>query len=210
MGANPVAWLIPCHRVLRSEGELRGGYRWGTTRKAAGLLWEEGKGSGRVSVIVSVTPRGGGFLLALPTTNPRLKSPPMQRPTYKRQHPKIPCVMPVPAEVDLKEVAQCVRYIGSQQHKDCPSMAGPAPRPYPSASICPSNLAHEAAKIQGWLATAILKGHTGPWDRGFPKYVWHQVGEVLFEARLTNAEQGHYKGYPLEPGTRISSLEESA
>jgi AraC family transcriptional regulator of adaptative response/methylated-DNA-[protein]-cysteine methyltransferase len=32
VGANPVAYLIPCHRVLRASGEL-GGYRWGTDRK---------------------------------------------------------------------------------------------------------------------------------------------------------------------------------
>jgi AraC family transcriptional regulator of adaptative response/methylated-DNA-[protein]-cysteine methyltransferase len=32
VGANPVAYLIPCHRVLRSSGAL-GGYRWGTERK---------------------------------------------------------------------------------------------------------------------------------------------------------------------------------
>ncbi|MFT5133149.1 MAG: AraC family transcriptional regulator of adaptative response [Gammaproteobacteria bacterium] len=32
IGANPVAYLIPCHRVLRSSGEL-GGYRWGMERK---------------------------------------------------------------------------------------------------------------------------------------------------------------------------------
>jgi AraC family transcriptional regulator of adaptative response/methylated-DNA-[protein]-cysteine methyltransferase len=32
VGRNPVALLIPCHRVLRASGEL-GGYRWGTTRK---------------------------------------------------------------------------------------------------------------------------------------------------------------------------------
>ncbi len=32
VGRNPVATLIPCHRVLRATGEL-GGYRWGTTRK---------------------------------------------------------------------------------------------------------------------------------------------------------------------------------
>ena len=32
VGANPIAYLIPCHRVLRSSGAL-GGYRWGTDRK---------------------------------------------------------------------------------------------------------------------------------------------------------------------------------
>lgn len=30
--ANPVAILIPCHRVIRSDGSI-GGYRWGATRK---------------------------------------------------------------------------------------------------------------------------------------------------------------------------------
>lgn len=39
VGRNPVAALIPCHRVLRSTGEL-GGYRWGTTRKRALLARE--------------------------------------------------------------------------------------------------------------------------------------------------------------------------
>lgn len=34
VGSNPVAWLIPCHRVIRSVGEL-GGYHWGTTTKYA-------------------------------------------------------------------------------------------------------------------------------------------------------------------------------
>jgi AraC family transcriptional regulator of adaptative response/methylated-DNA-[protein]-cysteine methyltransferase len=39
IGANPIAWLIPCHRVIRESGAL-GGYRWGTGRKAAMLGWE--------------------------------------------------------------------------------------------------------------------------------------------------------------------------
>jgi len=38
-GANPVAWLIPCHNVLRSDGAL-GGYHWGEDRKRAILAWQ--------------------------------------------------------------------------------------------------------------------------------------------------------------------------
>lgn len=39
VGANPVAWLIPCHRVLRAGGVL-GDYHWGPERKRAMLAWE--------------------------------------------------------------------------------------------------------------------------------------------------------------------------
>jgi len=39
VGANPLAYLIPCHRVLRQTGAL-GGYRWGTERKRLLLAWE--------------------------------------------------------------------------------------------------------------------------------------------------------------------------
>lgn len=39
VAANPVAYLIPCHRVLRASGEW-GGYRWGSTRKPLLLAWE--------------------------------------------------------------------------------------------------------------------------------------------------------------------------
>jgi len=39
VGHNPIAYLIPCHRVLRNNGEI-GGYRWGTIRKRAILAME--------------------------------------------------------------------------------------------------------------------------------------------------------------------------
>ncbi|PKP44482.1 MAG: cysteine methyltransferase [Bacteroidetes bacterium HGW-Bacteroidetes-13] len=45
IGSNPVAYLIPCHRVIQSSG-LLGGYMWGTTRKTAIIGWEASRSSG--------------------------------------------------------------------------------------------------------------------------------------------------------------------
>lgn len=51
-GANPVAMLVPCHRVLRGDGAI-GGYRWGSERKRALLEAEGGAGDRRQSTVDS-------------------------------------------------------------------------------------------------------------------------------------------------------------
>jgi AraC family transcriptional regulator of adaptative response/methylated-DNA-[protein]-cysteine methyltransferase len=45
IGDNPVAYLIPCHRVIQSAG-ITGGYHWGTTRKNAIIGWEAARTAG--------------------------------------------------------------------------------------------------------------------------------------------------------------------
>lgn len=40
VGSNSIAYLIPCHRVIRETGVI-GQYRWGTTRKRCILTWEQ-------------------------------------------------------------------------------------------------------------------------------------------------------------------------
>lgn len=45
VGANPVSFVVPCHRALGKSGALTG-YHWGLTRKRAILGWEAGQGSG--------------------------------------------------------------------------------------------------------------------------------------------------------------------
>jgi AraC family transcriptional regulator, regulatory protein of adaptative response / methylated-DNA-[protein]-cysteine methyltransferase len=42
IGSNPVAYLIPCHRVIRQEAII-GQYRWGSLRKTALIGWEKAK-----------------------------------------------------------------------------------------------------------------------------------------------------------------------
>ncbi len=39
IGSNPVAFLIPCHRVIQSSGKI-GGYMWGSDRKQMIIGWE--------------------------------------------------------------------------------------------------------------------------------------------------------------------------
>ncbi len=47
IGSNPIAYIIPCHRVITSSGNL-GGYHWGIDRKSAIIGWEAARESIRV------------------------------------------------------------------------------------------------------------------------------------------------------------------
>ena len=42
VGKNPLAYLIPCHRVIRETGVI-GDYRWGRIRKQAIVAWESAR-----------------------------------------------------------------------------------------------------------------------------------------------------------------------
>jgi AraC family transcriptional regulator of adaptative response/methylated-DNA-[protein]-cysteine methyltransferase len=42
VGKNPIAFVVPCHRVIGKAGALTG-YHWGITRKHAMLGWEAGQ-----------------------------------------------------------------------------------------------------------------------------------------------------------------------
>ncbi len=58
VGKNPISWLIPCHRVLRSTGAL-GGYAWGPDRKRVMLALERVHHPPRTEYAATpATPRG--------------------------------------------------------------------------------------------------------------------------------------------------------
>jgi AraC family transcriptional regulator of adaptative response/methylated-DNA-[protein]-cysteine methyltransferase len=62
VGANPVAWLIPCHNVLCKSGAL-GGYHWGADRKRAMLAWQSLGAHARPARHLPAEPRAARSLL---------------------------------------------------------------------------------------------------------------------------------------------------
>ena len=50
VAGNPIAFIIPCHRVVRKAGDI-GGYRWGIARKKAILRYEKRAGLWYVYVL---------------------------------------------------------------------------------------------------------------------------------------------------------------
>jgi len=118
----------------------------------------------------------------------------------KRHRPR-KRVRSVPAGTDLSSLAARASYCGSPEHKDMLTSAG-MPRPRGDASICPRDY-NDMQTATIWLRSAIRAGSTGaPWEGGFPRYVWHQEGRTVFEARLVNRGNGSYKGYPLSDHER--------
>lgn len=101
------------------------------------------------------------------------------------------------AQEHLGPCATRVSYVGSPEHKSSPSFAGP-PKLRSDASKCPTHL-RDPKEITGWIAQAILQGQVSddPGRDSFPRYVWAFQQDTWFEARLVNASQGTYKGYPL-------------
>lgn len=60
VGRNPLAYLIPCHRVIRETGVL-GDYRWGQVRKQALVAWECSRHKEREQDALSGTGSTGGM-----------------------------------------------------------------------------------------------------------------------------------------------------
>ena len=73
--ANPVALVVPCHRVVRGDGDL-GGYKWGARRKVVLLEQERGRAEQAESAIlrklVGAAPAGAAPLPTLPAGAPRV------------------------------------------------------------------------------------------------------------------------------------------
>lgn len=115
----------------------------------------------------------------------------------KRKRPHRAKRSPPPDDVDLTEVARQVVYVGSPEHKSYPSFAG-GPARRSDASRCPPELDDPDALTE-WVRVAVRNGDCGgPWEAGFPRYVWYRNGDECYEGRLVDSEAGEYKGYPAD------------
>lgn len=131
----------------------------------------------------------------------------MRKPKRQRANPKARRIRTPPPGVDLAQVAERCRYVGSPYHKNAPGFAGEQLGHRPDASICPHHLATRPDVVESWLRNAVTAGRTGTWENGFPRYVWHREDETVFEARQGSPGSGTYHGYPLEPNQIVRGLE---
>ena len=126
----------------------------------------------------------------------------------RRRRPRTRQIVEPPDRASLDGLAARARYVGSPEHKDAPSFAGP-PRLRADASCCPREITDDRQAIDEWLRSAIRRGATGtPWEGDFPRYVWYRQGDTVFEGRLVNRETGEYKGYPLHSDEWPDGIEE--
>jgi hypothetical protein len=94
-------------------------------------------------------------------------------------------------------VAGQVTYVGSAEHKNHPSPAGPPKLRFNDASACDPRYVSFEEPTRA-LRAAVRAEMTSDFVGSFPKYVWGPLDGRLYEARLVNAEQGCYKAYPLK------------
>ena len=98
----------------------------------------------------------------------------------------------------LQAIVTKVRYTGSAYHRSPGSKAGTIAKRAGLTSRCPASWTNETATQALKLAISEAKVSCYWEGAGFPRYVWYLDGDVLYEARLTNRENGEYHGYPLE------------
>jgi hypothetical protein len=105
-------------------------------------------------------------------------------------------VDPAPDPTMIAAAAARAVYAASEYH--CHGSKGEAPKKRAEyASICPKRWSSEAATQA--LRRALTNGQVSEaWEDGFPRYVWHKDGEVIYEARHTRGPHGTFHAYPIE------------
>lgn len=101
----------------------------------------------------------------------------------------------------LAKLAKAARYVGNPDHKRNPGdfSLGLPSRPRLGKSLCDTAGIFSRSKAQAILAKGIQLGCVSVQEEnGWPRVVWAVFDNSVLEARLDNAQQGTYHGYPLD------------
>lgn len=115
--------------------------------------------------------------------------------TPNRKRPRKDERLTLGPTTDLSAMAEKVDYVISTEHKDYLTSAGPG-NLRSDATRCPRGLNFD--EVREWLKDAVRTGSvSAALDGDFPRYAWKRIGGHTYEARLSNAGLGQYKGYPI-------------
>lgn len=136
----------------------------------------------------------------------------MKRP-QRRSKPKPKTVIASLEDLTVaarQELARTARYCGSPYHKSRPADYGmeELPKPRPDKTRCDEERDFLQAEAIRLLTDGFKKGLVSRRTEGnWPQYVWAVDDEgVVYEARLTNREQGEYHGYPMRADDKFSEV----
>jgi hypothetical protein len=109
------------------------------------------------------------------------------------------------AAARLEQAAVKAKYSPSPYHCRDPKGRRPKRRAKPTMH-CPRDWTDSQAIVA--LREAIRARQVSMlWNGGFPRYVWHLEGTVIYEARLSGGALGTYHAYPIEAAAAPAGLE---
>lgn len=125
---------------------------------------------------------------------------------HRRNHNPKKRMAPVPVDnaawKRLDGLARQARYGGNPEHKRNPGDFGltPASSPRQGKTLCDVAGVFARSRAARLLKKGIRAGLVSEQHcNGWPRIVWAMAGDHVLEARLDNADQGSYHGYPLAP-----------
>ncbi|MEV6669004.1 hypothetical protein [Streptomyces sp. NPDC051162] len=114
----------------------------------------------------------------------------------RRREPRR-AITSLPARTEREEICGRVAFVREEY--------GPAP-----ADLLAVTGSLSSAPL-GTLRSGIRTGFLGgPWQDGFPRYVWQRSGDSVVEFRLTGRTPGEYTGYELHPSEWPEGLADHA
>ena len=130
----------------------------------------------------------------------------MRGPSRQRNNPKARSVVPPPDGVNLVEVAESCRYVGSRYHKIGRTFTGTSGRRWPDASICPKDSNYRRDLMERWLRDAIKAGRIGAWQGGVRATSGIGRGGWYSRPGRAHRDRGSTTGNPLAREQRVRGL----